>query len=260
MPETEAPKVVGYVPFARVPLMQSGEYRGSMVEDLVPNLRAALGGILPAGWRDAAPWGYPAQSELALITGVFASQLPEQAVGDIADSVMRRRPGSSLDNLVELAAIDPVDLRSILGDRWGDSTVLGVPRRRADVIHEAARLLTHSGVRSAFDMQDAIRTRTDEVAKLLLSIRGLGPGTWASIAFMVHAPIPPNDDVVALVKESLAGSAEDAEVVDAMDRSAIGDLVRRTAHRLGSDERVLSYGLHRVADERARNAGMFIAK
>ncbi|MDN4476273.1 hypothetical protein QQX09_10440 [Demequina sp. SYSU T00192] len=237
-----------------------------MVEDLVPNLRAALGGILPAGWRDAAPWGYPAQSELALITGVFASQLPEQAVADIADTVMRRRPGSSLDNLVELAAIDAVDLRGIIGDRWGDSTVLGVPRRRADVIHEAARLLTHSGVRTAFDMQDAIRTRTDEVSRLLLSIRGLGPGTWACIAFMVHAPIPPNDDVVALVKESLAGGppAEDplerAETIEALDRSAVGDLIRRTAHRLGSDERVLSYGLHRVADERARQASVFIAK
>ncbi len=235
-----------------------------MVEDLVPNLRAALGGILPAGWRDAAPWGYPAQSELALITGVFASQLPEQAVADIADTVMRRRPGSSLDNLVDLAAIDPVDLRTILGERWGDSTVLGVPRRRADVIHEAARLLTHSGVRSAFDMQDAIRTRTDEVTKLLLSIRGLGPGTWASIAFMVHAPIPPNDDVLALVRDSLReapdASEEYVEAVEALDRSAVGDLIRRTAHRLASDERVLSYGLHRVADERTRNAGMFIAK
>ncbi|WP_062294521.1 hypothetical protein [Demequina phytophila] len=225
-----------------------------MVEDLVPRLRAALGGILPAGWRDAAPWGYPAQSELALITGVFAAQLPEQAVADIADSVMRRRPGSSLDSLADLAAIDPVDLRSVLGDRWGDSTVLGVPRRRADVIHESARLLAHTGIRTAADLQVAIRERTDEIQRLLLAVRGLGPGTWASIAYMVHAPIPPNDDVVALLREAVCG------VEDDLDRVAAGELIRRTAHRLASDERVLSYGLHRVAEERSRALGMAAAK
>ncbi|WP_156165206.1 hypothetical protein [Demequina silvatica] len=218
----------------------------------MPNLRAALGGILPAGWRDAAPWGYPAQSELALITGVFAAQLPAQSVADIADSVMRRRPGSSLDNLVDLAAIDPVDLRRVLGDRWGDSTVLGVPRRRADVIHESARLLSHAGIRTGLDLQDAIRSRTDEIRTLLLAVRGLGPGTWASIAFMVHAPIPPTDDVVELVKEALGEPGAE------LDRAGVGELIRLTAHRLASEERVLSYGLHQVAEQRA--AGMVAVK
>ncbi|WP_062465417.1 hypothetical protein [Demequina soli] len=234
-----------------------------MVEDLVPNLRAALTGLLPAGWRDAAPWGYPAQSELALVTGVFAAQLPPNAVAEIADSVMRHRPGSSLDNLADLAAIDPVDLRGVIGDRWGDSTVLGVPRRRADVIHEAARLLSHAGLRTGRDLDSAIRERGTEIERLLLAVRGLGPGTWASIAFMAHAAIPPGDDVVRLVSELVAGhdaAPEPGDDAPVLDRAGVGRLVRLTATRLGTDERILSYTMRRLAEEHARaGTSMFAA-
>ncbi len=221
----------------------------------MPNLRAALAGILPQGWRDSAPWGYPGQSELALITGVFAAQLHAQAVADVADSVMRRRPGSLLDDLADLEAVDPVDLRRIIGERWGDSTVLGVPRRRADVIHEAARLLVHTGVRTSRDLQDAAITRGDHLATLLQSVRGLGPGTWASIAFMSHASVLPDDAVVALVRDSL--EAERGDVV--LDREKVGDLIRLSAARMAVDERVLSYALGRRAEELAREKGIVAA-
>ncbi|WP_062518082.1 hypothetical protein [Demequina gelatinilytica] len=226
-----------------------------MVDELVAGLRGALAGILPTGWRDAAPWGYPGQSELALVTGVFAAQLPPQAVAEIADGVMRRRPGSVLDDLADLAAIDPVDLRIVLGERWGDSTVLGVPRRRAEVIHEAARLLVHAGVRSAADLQEAASTRGAQISALLQSVRGLGPGTWGSIAFMAHATSLPDDAVVALVSSCTEADHPDAP----LDRAQVALLIRLTAARLATDERVLSYALSRRAEELARTPGVLAA-
>ncbi len=221
----------------------------------MPSLRGALAGILPTGWRDAAPWGYPGQSELALIAGVFAAQLQPQAVADIADSVMRRRPGSLLDDLADLAAVDPVDLRVVLGERWGDSTVLGVPRRRAEVIHEAALLLAHAGVRTAADLQDAARTRGEEISTLVQSIRGLGPGTWVSIAFMAHATALPDDAVVALV----SSCTEPAHPGTTLTRAEVAELIRLTAARLATDERVLAYALSRRAEEIARMPGVLAA-
>ncbi|BDZ61279.1 hypothetical protein Lsed01_02453 [Demequina sediminis] len=215
-----------------------------MVENLVPELRAALTGILPDGWRDAAPWGFPSQSELALITGVFAAQLPAAAVADIADTVMRRRAGSMLDDLADLVAIEPVDLRAVIGERWGDSTVLGVPRRRADVIHEAARLLVGTGIRTAKDFQDAVREREASVANLLLAVRGLGPGTWESIGFMAHATIRPGADVVGFVRSLLGGAG------DHLDSTEVRELVRLTARRYAAEERVLAYALRRHVDQR----------
>ncbi len=217
----------------------------------MPSLRAALPGILPAGWRDAAPWGYPRQSELALVTGVFAAQLQPPAVAEIADSVMRRRPGSLLDNLGDLAAIDPVELRSILGERWGDSTVLGVPRRRAEVIHEAAGVLAGAGLRTAADLQGAALEPGEGLSTLLQSVRGLGPGTWVSIAFMVHATSLPDDAVVSLVSTC----TEAARAQASLSRAGVAQLIRLTAARLATDERVLGYALARRAGELARTPG-----
>lgn len=221
-----------------------------MVEHLVPELRAALAGVLPSEWRDAAPWGYPSQSELAVITGVFAAQIPAVAVAEIADTVMRRRPGRFLDDLSELAALDTLEVRRIVGERWGDSTVLGVPRRRADVIHEAAGALAALGVRTGRQLQEAVREREQEVAGALLGIRGLGPGTWESVVFQAHAFPTPGPDVIAYVRSLLGESGED------LDGARCRRLIQRAALRFGVETRVLAFALRRLVDERAREAAV----
>lgn len=224
-------------------------YGEGMVEDLVPELRAALGAVLPSGWRDAAPWGYPAQGELALITGVYASQIPPASIAEIGDNVMRRRPGKLLDDLAELVELEPDGISQIIGERWGDSTVLGVPRRRAEVIHESARLLVGTGIRTAKDFQEAVREREPSVANLLLAVRGLGPGTWESIAFMVHAPLKPGPDVAAYVRSLLGPDGEDLEL------DQVRELIRLTARKFAAEQRVLAFALRQHVDERARMSG-----
>ncbi len=212
----------------------------------MPELRAALGAVLPAGWRDSAPWGYPAQSELALITGVFAAQIPATAVAEIADTVMRRRPGKLLDDLADLVELEPDGISHVIGDRWGDTTVLGVPRRRAEVIHESARLLVGTGVRTAKELQEAVREREASVANLLLAVRGLGPGTWESIAFMVHAPLRPGADIATYVRSLLGPAGEELEIGE------VRDLIRLTSRKFAAEQRVLAFALRQHVDERAR--------
>ncbi len=214
----------------------------------MPNLRAALGEVLPGAWRDSAPWGYPAQSELALITGVFASQVTAASVAEIADTVMRRTPGRMLDDLVALVDAEPAGIGHLIGERWGDSTVLGVPRRRADVIHEAARLLVGTGIRHATELQEAVREREASVANLLLAIRGLGAGTWESIAFMAHAPLRPGADVVAYLRSLLGPAGEHLEGEEARRLLAL------TARRFAVEERVLAFALRQLVDSRSRTA------
>ncbi|MDN4477028.1 hypothetical protein [Demequina lignilytica] len=225
-----------------------------MVEDLVPNLRAALGEVLPGSWRDAAPWGYPAQCELALITGVFASQVPAASVAEIADTVMRRSPGKLLDDLTGLVDADTAGIQHLIGERWGDTTVLGVPRRRAEVIHEAARLLVGTGIRHAKELQEAVREREASVANLLLAVRGLGPGTWESIAFMVHAPLRPGADVVAYVRSLLGPDG------DALETDEVRAMIVLTARRFAVEERVLAFALRQLVDSRAQRADQLAAQ
>lgn len=219
------------------------------MDDLVPKLRAVLGEVLPASWRDAAPWGFPAQSELALITGVFASQVQPASVAEIADNVMRRRPGSMLDDLSELVDLEPDGVAHVIGDRWGDSTVLGVPRRRAEVIHEAARQLVSAGVRHSKELHAAVRDRDDAIAPMVLAVRGIGPGTWDSIAFMAHAPVRPGADVVMYIRHLLGPEGAHLE----------GDecraLIALTARRFASDERVLSFALRQMVEARPEAHG-----
>mgnify|MGYP002277452438 FL=1 len=220
-----------------------------MVEDLVPELRGALAGVLPSGWRDSAPWGFPAQSELALITGVFAAQIPPAAVGEIADNVMRRRPGHMLNDLAELVELEPAGVQGIIGERWGDTTVLGVPRRRSDVIHEAARLLVGTGIRTAAEFQEAVHEREASVASLLLAVRGLGPGTWESIAFMSHASLRPGADVAAYVRSLLGPAGEHLELAE------VRELIRLTARKFAAEPRVLAFSLRQHVDAQLRALG-----
>ncbi|SEJ44883.1 hypothetical protein [Demequina mangrovi] len=214
-----------------------------MVETLVPSLHAGLVAMLPPGWRDSAPWGYPRHSELALIAGVFGAQLPAPAVGTVIDTVMVNRPQRGFDDLVDLVELGPIALRHILGARWGDSTVPGVDRLRADVVHEAAIALVESGVYNAASLGQVARQHTEELGMRLQDVHGLGPGTWASISFMAHVPSLPGHAVMRMVHQALAADHPDLE----LEPAEVAELLMLTAERMATRERVLAYALSKLA-------------
>jgi hypothetical protein len=193
-----------------------------------------LGELLPEGWRDAAPWGYPKQVELALIAGVFRAQVPQASADAVVDTVMRARPYALLDDLAELASAGPHGMVEALGPRWGDTNVLGVPVLRAWVIHSAAEALVAVGVRSADDLRAAAVERPDAVEGAVLGVRGLGRGTWEWIALLAHARMRPDPEMTALVSE-LVG--------EELDASGTSELLRLTARLFASEERVLAHAV-----------------
>ncbi|WP_156162402.1 hypothetical protein [Demequina iriomotensis] len=214
-----------------------------MVESLVPSLRTGITVMLEPGWRDAAPWGYPRHSELALLAGVFGAQLSGPLVGNVVDTALRNRPDRQFDDLVDLVARGPIWLRHILGERWGDSTVPGIDRLRAEVIHEAAAALVESGVVDALSLSKVARRHTEALGERLQDVEGLGPGTWASISFMAHIPALPGHAVVRMVHEALAADHPDIELT-ALE---VAELLALTAERMATHERVLAYALSKHA-------------
>lgn len=194
-----------------------------------------------SGWRDETPWGYPRQVELALIAGVYGAQVSAAGVAQVTDAYLHARPGSLLDDLGAIADRPLADLIHAVGDRWGDTTVLGVPVLRTTVIHEAASTLVARGVRSADDMRAALTEDHDGVVKAVLGIRGLGPGTWETIAVMVHADVPPTVQEVELARE-LTGDPE-------LPADEVGELLRLTARSFAVDKRALMYALARSFEQ-----------
>ncbi|WP_156163734.1 hypothetical protein [Demequina subtropica] len=214
-----------------------------MIESLVPSLRTGLASMLAPGWRDAAPWGYPRHSELALIAGVYGTQLSAPLVGTVVDTVLRNRPERTFDDLVDLVERGPIVLRHILGERWGDTTVPGTARLRADVIYEAAAALVESGVYDALTLSQVARQHTEALGLRLQDVEGLGPGTWASISFMAHVPALPGHSVMRMVHQALAADHPDLE----LDAAEVAELLGLTAERMATHERVLSYALSQHA-------------
>jgi hypothetical protein len=197
-------------------------------------LREKLAAILPEGWRDSAAWGFPSQSELALVAGVFGAQVSTAAVGEVVDQYMLAKRGQMLDDLRVIADGSLKDLIAAVGPRWGDTNVLGVPVLRAQVAHEAAQVLVQNGVISAQDLRD--RGNDQELQLRLLKIRGLGQGTWVEIAYMAHVPLLPDARTVALIAD-LAGEevASSPEQVDV--------LLKATARRFAVERRSLDHAL-----------------
>ncbi len=216
------------------------------MDEWVKTLQAELAGMLPAGWRDATPWGYPQQAELAVLAAVYGAQILPAGVAEVVDNYMRARPRLMLDNLRAIAEGTVAELSSAVGPRWGETTVLGVPVRRVAVVHAIAIALVAEGVVTAKDFRSAVAEREDHFERLLLGIRGLGPGTWDSLAFEMHAKVRPNAQVVELVYRALGESAVDLRIED------IDELMRRTARRFAVDQRVLEHGLDQYFDARVR--------
>src|SRR4029079_15973695 len=143
-----------------------------------------LSELLPEGWRDAAPFGFPHQVELAVTAVVFRAQTPQANTDGVVDYVMRSRSHALLDDLADLADIGVGGVVQMLGPVYGDSNVLGVPVLRAAVIHGAAAALVGEGVRSGEGLREATRERPDAIEGAVLGVRGLGRVTWEWIAFL----------------------------------------------------------------------------
>ena len=208
-----------------------------MIADWGIALQRAVSADLPRGWRDAAPWGFPAQAELGLIGGVFAAQVPGRVVDSLASRYMVARPGRMLDNLGDLAQIPADDLARFLGDEWGSSTVLGVPRRRVEVILEAAGLLADQGVTSAAGFREAAADASRGVERTLMSVRGIGPVTADSIAVHMQADLRPDTRLVAFIADSIG---EDAIALGADGASGA---LTEAARRMSVQRRVLQHAL-----------------
>jgi hypothetical protein len=208
-----------------------------VIDALAKKLQPLLSAELPKGWRESAPWGYPQQSELALIAGVFGAQIPENVTSAVAAEYMMRRPGKMLNDLGELAALSEDELGALLGSQWGGSQVLGVPRTRAAVIHDAASILGASGIVSAQNYRDAMKVRGDSVERMLREIRGVGVVTAESISVMMQADHRPDPEVVAFVVGLLGREALVLRHDDVLE------LLVTTARRLSVEPRVLAHAL-----------------
>ena len=214
-----------------------------MTDELPRLLRTRLGEVLPAGWRDRVPWGYPQQAQLALVAGAFRAQTPQSSVDWVVDTVMRARPHSMLDDLADFADGDVAQVVDVLGPRWGDTNVLGVPVLRAQVIHGAAQALVGLGVRSASDMRDAAVERPDAVEAAVLGVRGLGPATWEWIALFCHARVRPDAEMIACISELI-----DAPALLSADDTI--ELLAQTARVCGTQERTLTHAVRAFLDAR----------
>ena len=120
--------------------------------------------------------------------------------------------------------------------------MLGVPVLRATVIHQAASALVDMGISSATDLQAATVAQPAAVEKAVLGVRGIGPGTWGWITFLAHANVRPDPQVVAFIRESLDGD-------DELTAEDAAELLRLTARRFASDERVLAHAVRAYLDD-----------
>ncbi|MGC4175693.1 hypothetical protein [Demequina sp.] len=198
--------------------------------------------LFPAGWRDAAPWGYPHQVELALIAGVFRAQTPQANADAVVDYVMRSRPSSLLDDLPELIVGGVDGVVKTLGSGWGDTNVLGVPVLRAAVIHDAAQALVGLGVNSGDDLRRVYSEAPDAVEGAVLGVRGLGRVTWDWIGVLAQVPLRPDPEFVVFVGRLVGEKLSPAEVAD---------LVRPTARKFALDDRDLSHAIRELIRARA---------
>jgi len=215
-----------------------------VTDDLPVVLHRRLAEVLPDGWRDAAPWGYPQQVELALIAGVFCAQVPQVQADAVVDVVMRAKPHAMFDDLKELADAGTEGVVEMLGVRWGDTNVLGVPVLRAEVIARAARALVRMDIRSADDLRTISLERPDAVEASVLAVRGLGVGTWEWIALLSHTRIRPDAQVTSFVGNVVGSNVS-------LDPSEASELLRLAARRFASDERVLGHALREYLDDKA---------
>lgn len=206
-------------------------------------LHAKLSEVLPTGWRDAAPFGFPHQVELAVTAGVFRAQTPQANTDAVVDFVMRSRSHSLLDDLGDLAAMGVDGVVQMLGPVYGDSNVLGVPVLRAAVVHGAASALVEEGVRSGEDLRVAAVERPDAIEGAVLGVRGLGRVTWEWIAFLSQVRLRADPALNGFVRRTL-----DEPKLAPEETS---ELLRLTARRFACDERDLAHAIRELLRSRA---------
>lgn len=206
-------------------------------------LHEKLSELLPEGWRDAAPFGFPHQVELAVTAGVFRAQTPQANTDAVVDYVMRSRSHALLDDLADLADIGVGGVVQMLGPVYGDSNVLGVPVLRAAVIHGAAAALVGEGVRSGEGLREATRERPDAIESAVLGVRGLGRVTWEWIAFLSQVRLRADPALNGFVRRALDEPSLEPEETS--------ELLRLTARRFACDERNLEHAIRELLRARA---------
>lgn len=189
------------------------------------------------------PWGYPQQAELALIAGVFRAQTPQASVEAVVDTVMRSRSHALLDDLEQVAQLGTEGVVEMLGPRWGDTNVLGVPVLRAAVIHGAAQALVDVDVRSADELRALTIDRPDAVERAVLGVRGLGPGTWEWIGLFAHARVRPDSEMIAFLSGEVGAEKR-------LPAAEAAELLKETARVAATDERTLAYAIRAYLDSR----------
>ncbi|MGA7688293.1 MAG: hypothetical protein WCA29_03585 [Jiangellales bacterium] len=139
-------------------------------------------------WSIHTP-GWPDEIEAALIDAVMSIRAtyggPDTGVRRAVQRWREHTGGTRLDDLPRLAATDPLDLATNLGNRQR----LPGNTLKAEGIVAAAEALTEAGVKRAGDLC----ADDDEHREAVVTVVGLGPLTWGYLAVLVAVADRPAD-------------------------------------------------------------------
>ncbi|MGB9374851.1 MAG: hypothetical protein WCA82_11900 [Jiangellales bacterium] len=151
-------------------------------------------------WSIHTP-GWPDEIEAGLIDAVTSVRAtyggPDTGVRRVVQRWREHTGDTRLDDLPRLAATDPLDLATILGNRQrlpGNSL-------KAEGIVAAAEALTEAGVKRA----DDLCADDDEHREAVVTVVGLGPLTWGYLTVLVAAADRPADQRVTRLVGQVVG-------------------------------------------------------
>jgi hypothetical protein len=176
------------------------------VGKLVQHIRTSL----PSEWV-AWPGGWRGQVEAALIDAVLSIRAAYGSERTGVRAGVRRwqthRDSDSVDDLAELAAIDPGELAVVLNNRQK----LSGGARKADGIVQAAHALHAAGVRYATDLDPTSPAHR----AAYIGVRGLGPVTWRYFCMLLGAEGVKADTWILRFVEQVLGrrTAADADAL-----------------------------------------------
>lgn len=184
----------------------------------------AIGKRLPAEWPQ---WGggWPNEIEAALLDAVLSirSRYGKKPTTGVRGAVGRYREhrGAALDDLAALAAIEPVELQTVLRNRQKTGRVT-----KAEAIVNAAAAMAAIGVVHAADLDP-----TSEVHRsTYCSVRGLGPVTWRYFTMLLGTPgVKADTWIVRFVADALSRPASSAEAEELVGAAADAREVDRIA-------------------------------
>lgn len=151
-------------------------------------------------WSTHTP-GWPDEVEAALIDAVMSIRAtyggPDTGVRRVVQRWREHSGDTRLDDLPRLAATDPLELATILGNRQR----LPGNMLKTEGIAAAAEALTEAGVKRATDLR-----ADDEAHRLaVVTVVGLGPLTWGYLTVLVAAADHPADPRVSRLLGHVVG-------------------------------------------------------